>query len=73
MYCNVMLLEPFILGFKEEYTIMREDLNTKIDEMSLNIQSLKIFNKIYVIAFLVYWFGFFIYFDFFRASTSKKN
>ena len=31
MHCNVMLLEPFILGFKEEYTIMRDDLNTKIE------------------------------------------
>lgn len=31
MHCNVMLLEPFILGFKEEYIIMRDDLNTKIE------------------------------------------
>lgn len=31
MDCNIMLLEPFILGFKEEYIIMRDDLNTKIE------------------------------------------
>ena len=26
-----MILEPFILGFKEEYIIMRDDLNDKIN------------------------------------------
>ena len=31
----------------------------------------KIFNKVYVIAFLVYWFGFLIYFDY--ISILKKN
>ena len=31
MNCNIMILEPFILGFKEEYIIMRDDLNEKIN------------------------------------------
>ena len=31
MNCNIMILEPFILGFKEEYIIMRDDLNDKIN------------------------------------------
>ena len=31
MNCNIMILEPFILGFKQEYIIMRDDLNEKIN------------------------------------------
>lgn len=31
MHCNIMILEPFILGFKEEYIIMKDDLNDKIN------------------------------------------
>ncbi len=30
MSCDVLILEPFILGFKEEYIIMREELARKV-------------------------------------------
>lgn len=31
MNCDVLILEPFILGFKQEYIIMRDDLHQKIE------------------------------------------
>jgi len=31
MNCNVLLMEPFIMGYKEEYTVMRKDLLGKIE------------------------------------------
>lgn len=31
MNCDVLILEPFILGFKQEYIIMRDDLRQKIE------------------------------------------
>lgn len=31
MNCHVLLMEPFIIGYKEEYTIMRKDLLGKIE------------------------------------------
>ena len=31
MNCNVLIMEPFIIGYKEEYTIMRKDLLGKIE------------------------------------------
>ena len=31
MNCDVLILEPFILGFKKEYIIMRDDLHQKIE------------------------------------------
>lgn len=30
MHCKVLILEPFIIGFKEQYIIMKDDLNEKI-------------------------------------------
>lgn len=31
MHCKTLILEPFIIGYKEEYTIMKTDLNEKIN------------------------------------------
>jgi len=34
MNCNVLLMEPFIMGYKEEYTVMRKDLLGKIEVLN---------------------------------------
>lgn len=30
MHCKTLILEPFIIGYKQQYTIMKNDLNKKI-------------------------------------------